>query len=155
MNTLIVIGVVIILILASVVYLMQDEEDTDVTVNVPDLYIGDEGRYTAKGSILIEDADDDPIAGEITSGDIDLKGSSMNVKVKEITSDGIALADEKGEKSVLAYDTLVISRGRKRDNALARQLQARATEVHEIGDCASVGDIQKAIFSANEVARAI
>jgi NADPH-dependent 2,4-dienoyl-CoA reductase/sulfur reductase-like enzyme len=78
-----------------------------------------------------------------------------NVKVEEITSDGIALKDEKGERSVLAYETLIISRGRKRDNALSGQLQAKATEVHEIGDCASVGDIQKAISSANEVARAI
>jgi len=78
-----------------------------------------------------------------------------NVRVEEITSDGIALTDEKGEKSVLAYETLIISRGRKRDNALSGQLKEKATEVHEIGDCASVGDIQKAIFSANEVARAI
>jgi pyruvate/2-oxoglutarate dehydrogenase complex dihydrolipoamide dehydrogenase (E3) component len=78
-----------------------------------------------------------------------------NVRVEEITSDEIVLKDKKGEKSVLAYDTLVISRGRKRNNALTGQLQAKAAEVHEIGDCASVGDIHKAIFSANEVARAI
>jgi 2-enoate reductase len=78
-----------------------------------------------------------------------------NVRVKEITSLGIALTIDQGERSVLGYDTLVISRGRKRENALTSQLQAKAAEVHEIGDCSSVGDIQKAIFSANEVARAI
>jgi 2-enoate reductase len=78
-----------------------------------------------------------------------------NVRVEEITSEGIALTDEAGNKQVLPYDALIISRGRKRDNALSGQLQARATELHEIGDCASVGDIQKAISSANEVARAI
>jgi 2-enoate reductase len=78
-----------------------------------------------------------------------------NVRVNEITPLGIALTIDKGERSVLGYDTLVISRGRKRENALTSQLQAKATEVHEIGDCSSVGDIQKAIFSANEVARAI
>jgi pyruvate/2-oxoglutarate dehydrogenase complex dihydrolipoamide dehydrogenase (E3) component len=78
-----------------------------------------------------------------------------NVRVKEITSEGIALIDEGGEEQVLPYDALIISRGRKRDNALSGQLQAKATEVHEIGDCSSVGDIQKAIFSSNEVARAI
>jgi 2,4-dienoyl-CoA reductase-like NADH-dependent reductase (Old Yellow Enzyme family)/thioredoxin reductase len=78
-----------------------------------------------------------------------------NVRVEEITSEGIALRHEKGDKEVLAYDTLVISRGRERDNALTGQLRAGAVEVHEIGDCSSVGDIQKAITSANELARAI
>ena len=67
----------------------------------------------------------------------------------------MVLTDEKGERSVLAYDALVISRGRERDNALSGKLEGRATEVHEIGDCSSVGDIHKAIFSANQVARAI
>jgi 2-enoate reductase len=78
-----------------------------------------------------------------------------NVRVEKISSEGIALRDERGDKEVLAYDTLVISRGRERANALTEQLQAGAAEVHEIGDCASVGDIQKAITSANEVARTI
>ena len=78
-----------------------------------------------------------------------------NVRVTEITSEGIALTDEGGEPQVLPYDVLIISRGRERNNALSRQLQARGTEVHEIGDCASVRDIQKAISRANEVARAI
>jgi 2,4-dienoyl-CoA reductase (NADPH2) len=78
-----------------------------------------------------------------------------NVRVEEITSEGIALRGEKGEKTVLPYDALVISRGRERDNALSGKLEGRRPEVHEIGDCSSVGDIQKAISSANEVARAI
>jgi 2,4-dienoyl-CoA reductase-like NADH-dependent reductase (Old Yellow Enzyme family)/thioredoxin reductase len=78
-----------------------------------------------------------------------------NVKVKEITSEGIALTDQAGDSQVLPYDVLIISRGREMDNALSGQLQGTATEVHEIGDCASVGDIQKAISTANEVARAI
>lgn len=78
-----------------------------------------------------------------------------NVKVEEITSEGIQLKAEGGNEQVLPYDTLVISRGRERDNALTGQLRTGATETHEIGDCASVGDIHKAITSANEVARAI
>jgi 2-enoate reductase len=78
-----------------------------------------------------------------------------NVKVREITSEGIVLSEAGGEEQVLPYDALIVSRGRKRDNALSGQLKGRITEVHEIGDCSSVGDIQKAIFSANEVARAI
>jgi NADH:ubiquinone oxidoreductase subunit E/thioredoxin reductase len=78
-----------------------------------------------------------------------------SVRVEEITSEGIALTDEAGSRQVLPYDTLIISRGRERDNALSGQLEGSGPEVHEIGDCSSVGDIQKAIFSANEVARAI
>jgi len=78
-----------------------------------------------------------------------------NVKVEEITSEGIALAAEGGEKSVLPYDALVVSRGRERDNALTAHLQGKGADVHEIGDCSSVGDIEKAITSANQVARTI
>jgi len=78
-----------------------------------------------------------------------------NVRVEEITAEGIALSDEGGDQRVLPYDALIISRGRERDNALSGELRARAREVHEIGDCASVGDIHKAISSANEVARAL
>ena len=78
-----------------------------------------------------------------------------NVKVEEVTTDGIALTAEGGDKQVLPYDALIISRGRERDNALSGQLEGTGPEVHEIGDCSSVGDIHKAIFSANEVARAI
>jgi 2-enoate reductase len=78
-----------------------------------------------------------------------------NVKVEEITSEGIALIEEGGDMQVLPYDTLVISRGRERDNALSGQLEGSGAELHEIGDCSSVGDIEKAISSANEVARAI
>ncbi len=78
-----------------------------------------------------------------------------NVKVREVSSQGIALADKRGDSLVLPYDVLIVSRGRRRNSALSRRLRARATEVHEIGDCASVGDIQKAISTANEVARVI
>jgi 2-enoate reductase len=77
------------------------------------------------------------------------------VRVEGINADGIRLKAEGADEQILPYDTLVISRGRERDNALAGELQGSGTEVHEIGDCLSVGDIQKAINSANEVGRAI
>ncbi len=78
-----------------------------------------------------------------------------NVKVEEVTAEGIALTGAGGDRQIVPYDVLIISRGRERNNGLSEQLQARGTEVHEIGDCASVGDIQKAITGANEVARTI
>ncbi len=77
------------------------------------------------------------------------------VKVAGITSEGIQLEVEGGDDQLLPYDTLVISRGRERDNALTGELRRGKAEVHEIGDCFSVGDIQKAITGANEVARAL
>jgi len=85
-NTLLVIGVVIIIILSAVIYTMQSGDDSDVVVNVPELMIGDEGIYTVTGDIDIRDAESDPIGGEITEGKIDLKGSSMTVKAESITT---------------------------------------------------------------------
>ena len=63
--------------------------------------------------------------------------------------------NREGEESVLAFDTLIVSRGRRRNNALVKPLKAKLPEVHEIGDCASAADILKAVTSANEVARKI
>ncbi|MBW1890224.1 MAG: SCP2 sterol-binding domain-containing protein [Deltaproteobacteria bacterium] len=55
----------------------------------------------------------------------------------------------------MPYDTLVISRGRSKNDALFEKIEGKAAEVYKIGDCAAAGDIQKAVWSANEVARKI
>ncbi|MEE8400295.1 MAG: FAD-dependent oxidoreductase [Desulfobacterales bacterium] len=78
-----------------------------------------------------------------------------NVKVNEISSAGIRIMEDgKGERT-LPYDTLIISRGRKSNDALFDELQGKAAEIHKIGDCRSVRDIRRAIWGANEVAREI
>jgi 2,4-dienoyl-CoA reductase-like NADH-dependent reductase (Old Yellow Enzyme family)/putative sterol carrier protein/thioredoxin reductase len=79
----------------------------------------------------------------------------FNTKVKEITAEGIQIEDKQGQKSVLPFDTLIISRGRQKNDALFEQLKGKASEVYKIGDCAAAGNIQKAVWSANEVARKI
>jgi 2,4-dienoyl-CoA reductase-like NADH-dependent reductase (Old Yellow Enzyme family)/putative sterol carrier protein/thioredoxin reductase len=79
----------------------------------------------------------------------------LNVKVKGITTEEIEIEDKDGNKSVLPYDTLVISRGRTKNDSLFEKIEGKAAEVYKIGDCAAAGDIQKAVWSANEVARKI
>jgi 2,4-dienoyl-CoA reductase-like NADH-dependent reductase (Old Yellow Enzyme family)/thioredoxin reductase len=125
--------------------------------------IGEGGEKTLGGHssnfrrwwILRKLADVNPARGTPEAQRLSNPKVLSNVKVEGITSEGIAVTDEGRDKSVLPYDALIISRGRERENALSGKLQGRATDLREIGDCASVGDIQKAISSANEVARAI
>jgi 2,4-dienoyl-CoA reductase-like NADH-dependent reductase (Old Yellow Enzyme family)/thioredoxin reductase len=77
------------------------------------------------------------------------------IDVVDITTEGIRMVDGDGIKRVLPYDTLIISRERVTNDSLLAELQGKAAEVYQIGDCSEVGDIQKAIWSANEVARKI
>jgi len=79
----------------------------------------------------------------------------LNVKVKGITSEGVEVEEKDGVKSLLPYDTLVISRGREKNDSLFARIEGKASEVYKIGDCSAAGDIQNAVWSANEVARKI
>jgi len=79
----------------------------------------------------------------------------FNIKVKDITPQGIAITDKQGKSSVLPFDTLIISRGREKNDALFDQIEGLVSEVHKIGDCSAAGNILKAIWSANEIARKI
>jgi 2,4-dienoyl-CoA reductase-like NADH-dependent reductase (Old Yellow Enzyme family)/putative sterol carrier protein/thioredoxin reductase len=79
----------------------------------------------------------------------------LNVKVRNILTEGVEIEDKDGGRSVLPYDTLVISRGRTKNDSLYEEIEGKADEVYKIGDCAAAGDIQKAVWSANEVARKI
>jgi len=78
-----------------------------------------------------------------------------HIGVDEISAEGIHITDEHGGKSVLPYDTLIISRGREKNDAIFEEIEGKAPEIHMIGDCNAAGNIQKAIFSANELARKI
>ncbi|MBW2622024.1 MAG: FAD-dependent oxidoreductase [Deltaproteobacteria bacterium] len=78
-----------------------------------------------------------------------------NIRVKDISSDGIVMRDKQGREMTLPFDTLVISRGREKNDRLFEQIEGLAPEIHKIGDCDAAGNIQKAIFSANEIARKI
>ena len=86
---------------------------------------------------------------------VDNPAVKLNVKVRGITTEGIEIEDKGRNKSVLPYDTLIISRGRTKNDSLFEKIEGKAAEVYKIGDCAAAGDIQKAVWSANEVARKI
>ena len=78
-----------------------------------------------------------------------------NVRVKEMDAGRVTIRDRQGRERVLDYDTMIVSRGREKNDAMFEIFSGRAPEVHKIGDCSAAGNIQKAIFSANELARKI
>ncbi len=78
-----------------------------------------------------------------------------NVDVSDITSDGISITDKDGKSSVLPCDTLIISRGREKNDSLFGELEGKVKEVYKIGDCLNASNILNAVWSANEVARKI
>jgi hypothetical protein len=75
--------------------------------------------------------------------------------VDDITPDGVVLTDRQGKVKTIPYDTLVISRGREKNDALFEEIEGQVSEVYKIGDCDSAGNILKAVWSANEIARKI
>ena len=77
------------------------------------------------------------------------------VDVEDITTEGITIVNRDGARSILPYDTLIISRERSTNDSLFEALQGKAPEVYKIGDCLQVGEIKDAVWSANEVARKI
>jgi 2,4-dienoyl-CoA reductase-like NADH-dependent reductase (Old Yellow Enzyme family)/putative sterol carrier protein/thioredoxin reductase len=79
----------------------------------------------------------------------------FHVDVKTIENGKIEVESEDGQRSVLAYDTLVVSRGRKKNDDLFDEIESKAPEVYKIGDCSVGGNILKAVWSANEAARKI
>jgi putative sterol carrier protein len=86
---------------------------------------------------------------------LDNPAVKLHVKVRQITDKEMEIETKDGQKSILPYDTLVISRGRTKNDGLFKKIAEKAAEVYKIGDCAAAGDIQKAVWSANEVARKI
>ena len=117
--------------------------------------LGSHASNFRKWWVLRKLADINPARGTAEAAKVDNPKVLTRVKVQEITDDGIRIANRDGEESLLAYDTLIVSRGRRRNNSLTKPLQARLSEVHEIGDCAAAAEILRAVTSANEIARRI
>ena len=117
--------------------------------------LGTHGSNFRKFWVLRKIADITPARGTPEAEKLDNPKVLSRVKVREVNDDGVRIVNREGEESVLAFDTLIVSRGRRRNNALVKPLKAKLPEVHEIGDCASAADILKAVTSANEVARKI
>jgi 2,4-dienoyl-CoA reductase-like NADH-dependent reductase (Old Yellow Enzyme family)/thioredoxin reductase len=79
----------------------------------------------------------------------------FHIKVEDITPEGILITDKQGKQNRLPFDTLIISRGRKKNDELFPELEGKAPEVYKIGDCANAANILGAVWSANELARKI
>ncbi|MCP4753591.1 MAG: FAD-dependent oxidoreductase [Proteobacteria bacterium] len=79
----------------------------------------------------------------------------FHTNVEGFDKESIVLANKEGVKRTVPFDTLIISRESVPNDSLYDQLKDAAPEVYKIGDCATPGSIEKAIFSANEVARKI
>jgi 2,4-dienoyl-CoA reductase-like NADH-dependent reductase (Old Yellow Enzyme family)/thioredoxin reductase len=81
-----------------------------------------------------------------------------NVEVEDIRDSAMKIKDKSGKTRLIPYDTIILSQRygrRKRNDSLFDELQGKVPEVHKIGDCSQVREIQDAIWSANEVARRI
>ncbi len=78
-----------------------------------------------------------------------------NMKVGEIRTDSVTVTDRNGGERTLGFDTMIISRGREKNDEMFDALEGKAPEIHKIGDCDAAGNIRKAIISANELARDI
>ena len=81
-----------------------------------------------------------------------------NVDMEDITHEGIKIVYRGGEKRIIRYDTLILSRRfreRRKNDSLFDELQGKVAEVHKIGDCLRIRGIKEVIWSANEIARKI
>jgi 2,4-dienoyl-CoA reductase-like NADH-dependent reductase (Old Yellow Enzyme family)/thioredoxin reductase len=79
----------------------------------------------------------------------------FNTKVEGIAAGEMTIKSKDGDTKSLSYDTLVISRGRKKNDEIFDELQGKIQEIYKIGDCLAAGNIQRAVWSANEAARKI
>jgi len=78
-----------------------------------------------------------------------------NTRVQEVGYSTVRIADREGRERVLDYDTMIVSRGREKNDEMFDALQDKATEVYKVGDCDTAANIRGAIFSANDLARGL
>jgi len=73
--------------------------------------------------------------------------------LEEITPAGVIFLDKKWRRRTIEADSIIISFGRKPNRDLTDQLEKRGKfAVHAIGDCAGIGNIQKAIHEGASIA---
>lgn len=69
------------------------------------------------------------------------------VKYEELTDRGLVVTNEKGEKEIIAADSVVLAAGGRPRIELFELLQGRVPEIHRIGDCLEPGGIREAILA--------
>ena len=79
----------------------------------------------------------------------------INTDVLEITDDGVVISGEKGRKSTLKADTILLAGGMKPEMELSEALQSKLPEVYAIGDCVKPRLVMHAIWEGFRTARLI
>lgn len=77
----------------------------------------------------------------------------LSTKLKEIGNHTVTVAGKDGTEAVLDADTVILSLGSKKNDALVKELAGEEFTVQVIGDASKVGRIGDAVRSAFEVAR--
>ncbi|MBT4269028.1 MAG: NAD-binding protein [Deltaproteobacteria bacterium] len=77
------------------------------------------------------------------------------INVEDISNNEIKTVNNEGTQRTIPYDTLIVSRERTPNDQLYEALQGKVSEVHKIGDCSGIEEIQEAILAANEITRTI
>lgn len=77
------------------------------------------------------------------------------VKVLEITANAVKYLNSTGQEETVAVDTVIVAVGRAPNKMLYQELVGQGIEFYEIGDCTRPEKVERAIHSANHVARQI
>ena len=75
---------------------------------------------------------------------------SNRIEVKEIMSDGL-ICEKDGMEFKLCADTVVMSVGMTRRNAIAKLMEGRSLEFHQVGDAAKIGNALRAFHTGYEI----
>jgi 2,4-dienoyl-CoA reductase-like NADH-dependent reductase (Old Yellow Enzyme family)/thioredoxin reductase len=122
------------------------------------LFLAPQNRKVAIVEMLESIAlDMEPINRMDLQDKIQQAGIQVIVKktVKQITEEGIIIADEEGKEEVLQADWWVLALGVKPNDSLYKKLAGKMPELHLIGDSCQAGRIMDAVYDGARVARLI
>lgn len=78
-----------------------------------------------------------------------------NIKLVEITDDGLSIVTEQGEKKILYADTIIPALPFAPNDAIVMELRKKVAEVYSIGDCQKPGILPDATAAGWEVGNKI
>ena len=102
-------------------------------------------------------SDVDPIAREFLIQRLKDKGvqAILNMKVEEITAEGVVTIDKDWKKHLIKGDLVILAMGAEPELNLAKSLEKKKIRFHAIGDCNDPRRIIDAIHEAAHIARQI
>lgn len=122
------------------------------------LFLAGEGREITIVEMLHEIAMDvEMISRVILFGELAEKSVKWltNMKIEEITDEGIIALDKEQKKQTIEADTVVLALGLKSDNEFYKALEGKVPELYAIGDCVKprkiIDSIREGFFVAREI----